>query len=91
MTELRRTNFDLMRELCIKENWCTHMSNDMYSYMLSRCENVDNLTTDKLYELAQVIFDHSNHDDDYSYEEQIRNIMYLIVVRATYPVFSLEG
>lgn len=90
MLEKRRTSYDLMRKLCIEENWCTHMNNDMYSYMLSRCENVDNLTTDKLFELAQVIFDHSNHDDDYSCEEQIRNIMFKIVRAATYPVFS-EG
>lgn len=90
MLEKRRTSYDLMRKLCIEENWCTHMNNDMYSYMLSRCENVDNLTTDKLYELAQVIFDHSNHDDDYSYEEQIRNVMFKIVRAATYPVFSEE-
>ena len=91
MYEKRRTSYDLMRKVCINYGWCTLMYGAMYEYMLSRCENIDNLTTDKLYELAQVILDHSEKDEDYSYEEQIRNIMFVIVREATYPVFSLEG
>lgn len=62
-TEKRVMSPDRLRALCIERNWYTRGNNEEYSRLLDRvtdcCGCAENLTTDKLVEIAIDIYDHS--------------------------------
>lgn len=56
--EVRHMNRDSLRELCIKEEWCTKANNYQYKELLDMTES-GNITTDIIVEMATVIMEHS--------------------------------
>ena len=68
-----------LRNLCIEKNWFTRGDNEEYRYLFEML--VDNyhaaeMTTDRLYEIATSIFNHSAEDDCTDGYLSIPDIMY---------------
>lgn len=92
--EIKRIDTDKLRGICIKNNWYTKGNNEEYSNMFSMCD-VDNVTTELLYEIAKDIYEHTDVknstngcSNDYSDMENILNMM--IYVNDTSYVFYVE-
>ena len=56
--EVRHMHLDSLRNLCIKENWCTSASSDQYKALLDMTE-IENITTDDIVEMAVLIMEYS--------------------------------
>ena len=64
--ETRTLNSTELRSLCIKKNWYTHGTNEEYYNLFSKLtENFHaaQMTTEKLVEIAEDIFAHSDEND----------------------------
>lgn len=75
--EVRVMDSNDLRNLCIKQNWCTNASNEEYHDLLIMCDK-DNITTDDVVEIATVIHSLSCLDDDYNLSEHFSNICFLL-------------
>ena len=68
--ETRVLNAVSLRSLCIQQNWYTCGNNAEYAKLFDRLHDADgvcvNLTTEKLAEIAQDIYDHSDLSGDYT-------------------------
>lgn len=66
-TETRHLDSTKLRSLCIEHDWYTHGTNEEYGRLFDRlydcCGCPENLTTDKLVEIATDIYDHSEITD----------------------------
>lgn len=66
-TETRTLSASKLRSICIKNDWYTCGTNDEYSRLFDRltdcCGCPENLTTDKLVEIAEDIMEHSEITD----------------------------
>ena len=66
-TETRTLSDSKLRSICIKNNWYTRGTNEEYSRLFDRltdcCGCPENLTTEKLVEIAEDIWDHSEITD----------------------------
>lgn len=62
-TETRTLSSSKLRSICIKNNWYTLGTNEEYGRLFDRltdcCGCPENLTTDKLVEIAEDILEHS--------------------------------
>lgn len=67
-----------VRTVCIENEWYTRGSNEAYGNMLESCYNRKRVTTNFLYEIACDIFIHSVMDTDYSINDNIANIMFVL-------------
>lgn len=77
--EVRRlTSMDL-RSLCIMNDWYTHGTVKEYSNLLSNVDNLKNVTTDDIVEIAQDIVDHSDVHMDMGFTD----IMFAIAEKCT--------
>ena len=78
------SNWDL-RAMCIAGNWYEEGTNDEYSNLLNRVNELDNITTDDIVEIAMDIMEHSNGTVKYlvqssglSWDGVLCHLMYLI-------------
>ena len=66
-TETRILDSSKLRSLCIEHNWYTHGNNEEYAHLFSMLHDEDgcpeNMTTDKLAEIAADIMAHSEITD----------------------------
>lgn len=60
--EVRTMNYDSLRNLCIRQNWFTAGCNKDYSDMLNKADNLENVTTDDIIEIATTILDNSHNE-----------------------------
>ena len=93
--EIKRINTGKLRNICIANNWYTKGNNEEYSNMFSMCD-VDNVTTELLYEIAKDIYEHTNVNTakngcskEYSNMENILNMM-IYVNDASYVFYEVE-
>ena len=77
-TEVRKMNSDDLRNLCIREHWYTEGNCEEYTNLLSKADDIDNVTTDDIVEIATDIYSHSRFEDDYTMNELILNIMFKV-------------
>lgn len=65
--ETRTMSASKLRALCIQRNWYTRGTNEEYSRLFDKlndcCGCPEHLTTEKLVEIAEDIWDHSNITD----------------------------
>lgn len=85
--EIRRTTFERLRNLCIKENWYTDGSNEEYSEMLSKAAKISNLTTDDIVEIATDIYSHTD-SLNITDKDEFCNVMFKIASEACYTIFE---
>ena len=66
-TETRHLDACKLRSLCIKNDWYTRGTNEEYGRLFDRlhdcCGCPENMTTEKLVEIAEDIWDHSEITD----------------------------
>lgn len=66
-TETRTMSPSKLRSICIKNQWFTRGTNEEYSRLFDRLEDCcgcpENLTTEKLVEIAEDIWEHSDIND----------------------------
>lgn len=79
-----------LRDLCIKQNWCTKMDTVRYGAFL-KSFGYTHLDTKKVYDMATTIFNYSDFwkYNDNSTKEMIENIMFLIMQKA-YTFFDIR-
>lgn len=86
--ETRTLAADKLRSLCIKNNWYTCGTNEEYSRLFDRltdcCGYPENLTTEKLAEIAIDIWEHSRITD-YTIETVLFEL-----ARNCYTYFDLD-
>lgn len=58
--EVKKMDTSKVRNMCIRCNWYTAGNNADYENMFSMCN--DNITPEKLYEIAKDIYEHTNVD-----------------------------
>lgn len=77
-TEIRHLSSDKLRALCIREKWYTYGTNEEYCGLFAHLHDEDgdleNMTTEKLAEIAADIMEHSEDDTDLT----ITTAMYLL-------------
>lgn len=83
-TEIRKTNADQMRALCIAQSWFTLGTNEEYSRFLEKAAALENITTDDLVELASDVKEWSNTD------MEIETIMWYIA-KSCYVWFESDN
>ena len=77
------TRPELIRNLCIKENWYTDGTCRAYDNLLTFVENNGVLDEEKLDFIAWDIFNHSTgFDYSYSFDEIVENIKFIILNNA---------
>ena len=64
MKEIRKINYEDLRNLCIKNNWYTLGTNEEYQDMLFRADGLENVTTEDIARIAQNIMDKTVGDCD---------------------------
>ena len=88
-TETRTLNSSKLRALCIKNNWYTCGTNEAYGRLFDKltdcCGYPVHLTTDKLVEIAEDIWEHS-HITDYTIETVLFEL-----ARACYTYFDIAA
>lgn len=60
LTTVTRLDAGEIRAVCIKQDWCFQMTNEEYSAMLDKADKLDISETDKVLEIAEDIFKHSD-------------------------------
>ena len=76
--ETKSWSSDLVRELCIENQWYTRGTNEEYEVMLDFIEN-NAPVVGALFVTAKDIYDHSDFDSRYDAEDEvIENIMFLL-------------
>lgn len=93
--EIKRIDTGKLRNICITNNWYTKGTCEEYSNMFSMCD-VDNVTTELLYEIAKDIYEHTNVktanqgcSEEYSDMENILNMM-VYINDSTYVFYESE-
>ena len=70
--EYRTMDASTLRRVCIANNWYTNGTNEEYGNLFDRLRNcygyAENLTTEKLVEIANDIWEHSEMPSDYTLE-----------------------
>lgn len=70
--EYRTMDASTLRRVCIANNWYTNGTNEEYGNLFSRLRNcygyAENLTTEKLVEIANDIWEHSEMPSDCTLE-----------------------
>lgn len=62
MTEIRKLYSGDLRQLCIKHNWYTRGKNEEYAPLLNAVDDLNNVTTDEIVNIAENILRHSITD-----------------------------
>lgn len=82
-SETRRLDATALRTLCIEHDWYTRGTNEQYAKLFDRLYDEDgcniNLTADKLFEIAEDIYQHSVIED-----YTVDTIMYVLAKASTY-------
>lgn len=93
-TETRRMDWYKVRHVCIRENWCTGMTNDQYARMLDMAESFENVTEVELAQIAEQISAGSSPDlaaqCDCTQDEYICNIMYVLAADCCTSTFNCK-
>lgn len=63
-SEKRTLTMENLRNLCVFNNWYTNGSNKEYENLLNNVDNLINITTDDIVEIATDILSHSNLELD---------------------------
>lgn len=86
--ETRTMSASKLRDLCIKRGWYTHGTNEEYSRLFDMlsdfCGCPEHLTTEKLVEIAEDIWDHS-HITDYTIETVLFEL-----ARNCFTIFDID-
>lgn len=58
---------EALRQLCIENDWCTHMTNEQYYKLFKACDEVEagnqwEITTKDLQSMAEQIIEYSDED-----------------------------
>lgn len=92
--EIRRIDFDKLRNMCINNNWYTAGNTEDYSKMFEMCKK-DTITTSQLYRIAKDIYEHTNVakakqgcSNEYSDNENILNMM-IYINDCTYVFYKM--
>ena len=93
-TEKRVMDSDDIRKLCIENEWYTCGSNEDYSDLLNFIDNLENVTTQNIFEVAINIYEHSDLDEWFDNNEdiidEIKHIMFLIERNCCHTFFTLK-
>ena len=83
--EVRRLSGSDLRVLCIREDWYTGGTNEEYADLLNKTNNIENITTDDIVEIAADIVEHSEEavkklevQGGLSFGEVFTHVMYLV-------------
>lgn len=82
MKEYRRATMSDLRALAIQENWFTLANNEEYGAWLTLATDSDNIDTNLIVELAEMVRTYSELDGDC----ELSSVCYLVAT-ATYTVF----
>lgn len=78
--EIRKMHSDDLRRLCIFKNWYTAGRLESYENILTKVDNIKNITTPDLVEIAEDIYGNSDFDymknEGYSMNEIYCHIMF---------------
>ena len=77
---------DDVRVMCVKHNLCTCCNNEQYNNLLQSC----NCVTHNFYQLRNTIFKIACIINNYSYDNSITNIMYLIMHECVNTFFEIN-
>ena len=91
--EIRKLSSSSLRALCIKEDWYTGGDNAEYYNLMRKVDNMYNITTDNIVELATDIIEHSatakaDFEKATGGEDFYLHVMYLIA-EACYSIFEI--
>ena len=88
-TETRTISYFDLRSTCIRENWFTRGTCKEYNDLLTKADELENVTTDDLVELATIICEHSECpgmlDDEF-----FCNVMFILANDACVSTFSVD-
>lgn len=84
MNERRMITISDLRALAIKEEWFTLADNDTYSQWLNLGCTADNLTTDLIVELSQMVIDNS----DIPYDDDLLCSICFMIAQSSYTIFK---
>lgn len=88
----RMTSRQNIWQMCVNHQFYTRGDISAYDAMLNGVPDYDELTDDKLVDIATDIYYHSERGTDlYSKEEVLENIIYIIVNEACYYAVEMEG
>lgn len=87
--EHRTMDASTLRRVCIENNWYTNGTNEEYGHLFDRlrdcCGYAENLTTEKLVEIATDIWEHSEMPCDYTLETVLFEL-----ARNCYTTFNID-
>ena len=92
MTITRMTSRQNIWQMCVNHQFYTRGDISAYEEMLDSVPDYDELTDDKLVDIATDIYYHSEKRTDlYSKSEILENLIYIIVNEACYYAVEMEG
>lgn len=91
--ETRRMDWHKVRHVCIREDWCTGMTNDQYGRMLDMADNFENVTQTELAQIAEQISAGSSPDlaarCDCTQDEYVCHIMFVLTAECCVSTFGI--
>lgn len=88
-TETRHISYYDLRSACIRENWCNAATCEEYSALLQKADDMQNVTSDDLVELATAICELTSgvsiQDDEY-----FCNVMFILANDVCRSVFDKD-
>ena len=89
--KIKRTwNGMSVREACVRNDWCTKMTNEYYAELLDSVENIDP-TYENIWNLAEDIVDGSSLEKyGQTRLENVASVMFVIEQDVVHTFFELE-